>query len=286
MKVIKSPEEIQRYCKSARASGKTVGFVPTMGFFHEGHLSLMRRCVSENDLCVVSIFVNPTQFGPSEDYENYPRDFHRDALMAEKMGVDVIFHPDPGDIYPPGYATYVNVERLTEKMCGSSRPGHFRGVTTIVTKLFNLVLPDKVYFGQKDAQQSIVIKRMVKDLNFDIDVVVIPTIRESDGLAMSSRNRYLNPEERQAALVLIKSLNLAKKLIKSGQRNSAEIINSMRDMIGSEPLARVDYISIVDANTLADLDEIEGETLIALAVYVGKTRLIDNILVNAINPSK
>jgi len=280
MKVINSSAEIQSYCKSARDAGKAIGLVPTMGFLHEGHLSLMRRARSENDLLVVSIFVNPTQFGPNEDYKAYPRDFRRDSELASEVGVDVIFAPTPEDMYPGGYATFVNVERITDKMCGASRPEHFQGVTTIVAKLFNLVQPHKAYFGQKDAQQTIVIKRMAADLNFDIEIVVLPTIREEDGLAMSSRNRYLNAEERQAALVLSKSLGTAESLVKSGERDAAEISRKMRALIEAEPLATIDYISIVQADTLDDLNIVAGNALIALAVFIGKTRLIDNLVLD------
>jgi pantoate--beta-alanine ligase len=281
MKVITSPTEIQSYCRSARADGRTIGLVPTMGFLHEGHLSLMRRARTENDLLVISIFVNPTQFGPSEDYKAYPRDLKHDSEMAAEVGVDVIFAPAARDMYPDGYATFVNVERITEKMCGASRPGHFRGVTTVVAKLFNLVRPHKACFGQKDAQQAIVIKRMAADLNFDVEIVVMPTVREEDGIAMSSRNRYLSPEERQAALVLIRSLRMAESLVRSGQRDAAEISREMRGMIETEPLAKIDYISIVNADTLDDLDTVDGKTLIALAVFIGKTRLIDNVVLDA-----
>lgn len=280
MKIITSPSEMQAYSNKARMEGKIIGFVPTMGFLHEGHLSLMRRCRSENDICVVSIFVNPTQFGPNEDYERYPRDLERDSKMSEEVGVDIIFHPSVEDMYPKGYATFVNVERLTEKMCGLSRPGHFRGVTTVVTKLFNLVKPHRAYFGQKDAQQAIVIKRMVQDLNMDIEIIVMPTVREKDGLAMSSRNKYLNEEERKSALVLSRSLFTAEEMIRSGVRNASDIYKAIKEMIEREPLARIDYISIVDAETLEDVSEIRTNTLIALAVFIGQTRLIDNIVVN------
>jgi len=249
-----------------------------MGFFHEGHLSLMRQARVENDLVVVSIFVNPTQFGPKEDYKSYPRDLTRDSQMAQGVGVDVIFAPSVEDMYPDGYATYVSVEGLTEKMCGISRPDHFRGVTTVVTKLFNLVQPHRAYFGQKDAQQAIVIKRMAADLNTGIEIIVMPTIREADGLAMSSRNSYLNPEERKAALILNKSLNMAEKLINSGQRDVSIIYRKMQDFIQSEPLARIDYIAIVSADTLEDIDRLKGKILMALAVFIGRTRLIDNRL--------
>jgi len=286
MKIITSPKEMQAYVKRARTDGKTVGLVPTMGAFHEGHLSLMRRARAENDIVVTSIFVNPTQFGPKEDYDAYPRDLENDSKMAEKIGVDVIFAPSVKDMYPQGYATFVNVERITEKMCGASRPGHFRGVATVVTKLFNIIPAHKAYFGQKDAQQCVVIKRMSEDLNFDIDIVILPTVRENDGLAMSSRNKYLSDEERRSALVLFKSLSMAKELIRSGELNSEKIRQKMLDIINAEPLARVDYISIVDAETLEDLNEIKDNTLIALAVFIGKTRLIDNIIIDQINPLK
>ena len=236
--------------------------------------------MAENDLVVVSIFVNPTQFGPNEDYEAYPRDLQRDSKMAAEVGVDVIFSPSVKDMYPNGYATFVNVEGITEKMCGASRPTHFRGVTTIVAKLFNLIQPHKAYFGQKDAQQTVVTRRMTEDLNFGIEIVVLPTIREKDGVAMSSRNKYLNQEERQDARILSESLRMAEGLIKSGQRNVSEIIRKMKDMIEAKPSARIDYIAIVDAGTLADLDTAKGRILIALAVFIGKTRLIDNVILD------
>ena len=280
MKIVTSPSEIQDYCRSALAEGKTIGLVPTMGFLHEGHLSLMRRARVENDLTVVSIFVNPTQFGPTDDYEEYPRDLQSDSEMAAEAGVDIIFAPSAEDMYPEGYATFVNVEGITEKMCGASRPGHFRGVTTVVAKLFNLVQPHRAYFGQKDAQQTVVIKRMAADLNFGVEIVVMPTVREDDGVAMSSRNKYLNEDERRAALVLNKSLHKARNLTKSGERDAAKIYRKMRDMIEAEPLAKVDYISIVDANTLADIDIVNGKTLIAMAVFIGETRLIDNVVLD------
>ena len=276
MKIIISPEEIQNYCKQTRTEGKTIGFVPTMGAFHEGHLSLMRRAKADNDVVVTSIFVNPTQFGPKEDYSAYPRDLTSDSKMAEKVGVDVIFAPTARDMYPNGYATFVDVERITEKMCGASRPDHFRGVATVVAKLFNIVQAHKAYFGQKDAQQCVVIKRMAEDLNFDIEIVILPTVRENDGLAMSSRNKYLNEKERKSALILSKSLSIASKLIKSGEFNPEKIRQKMLDVINAEPLARLDYIAIADADTLDDIDTIKENTLIALAVFIGKTRLIDN----------
>ena len=278
MRITTSPAEIQSYCRSARADGKTIGLVPTMGFLHQGHVSLIQRARSENDVLVLSIFVNPAQFGPDEDYEVYPSDLRRDSQMATGAGVDVIFAPAGKDMYPDRYATFVNVERITENMCGALRPGHFRGVTTVVAKLLNLIRPHRAYFGQKDAQQALVIKRMVADLNFDAEIVVLPIVREEDGLAMSSRNHYLGPEERQAALVLAKSLRMAESLIEAGQCDVAVISRKMGDMIEAEPLAKIDYISIVDAETLDDIDVVMGRVLIALAVFVGKTRLIDNVV--------
>jgi pantoate--beta-alanine ligase len=279
MMIINSPKEMLDYCNSAQINGKTIGLVPTMGAFHEGHLSLMRSARVENDLVVTSIFVNPTQFGPKEDFNAYPRDLESDSKLASQVGVDVIFAPTVNDMYPNGYATFVNVERITEKLCGASRPGHFRGVTTVVAKLFNIIRPHKAYFGQKDAQQCVVIKRMAEDLNFGIDILIMPTVRETDGLAMSSRNKYLNVQERQSALVLSKSLSMAKDMIKSGQTNAVEILHNMRHKIDAEPLAKIDYISIVDGETLDDVEEIKANTLIALAVFIGKTRLIDNIII-------
>ena len=251
-----------------------------MGAFHEGHLSLMRQARKDNDVVITSIFVNPTQFGPNEDYEAYPRNLDSDSKMASEVGVDVIFAPSARDMYPYGYATFVHVEGITEKMCGASRPGHFRGVTTVVAKLFNLVKPHKAYFGQKDAQQCAVIKRMSEDMNFDIEIIIMPTVREADGLAMSSRNKYLNPEERKSALILINSLSLAEKLIKSGEVSASTLYQEMLSLINNEPLAKIDYISIVDAETLEARETIKGKILIALAVYIGKTRLIDNVIIN------
>jgi len=280
MKIINSPKKIQRYCNFLRIEGKTIGLVPTMGAFHEGHLSLMRQARLDNDVVVTSIFVNPTQFGPNEDYEAYPRDLKGDSELASDVGVDIIFAPTARDMYPKGYATFVNVERITEKMCGAKRPGHFRGVTTVVSKLFNMVNPHNAYFGQKDAQQCAVLKRMTGDLNFDIEIIIMPTIREADGLAMSSRNKYLDSEERQSALVLTRSLALARNLIENGETNASTIYQEMLSLINDEPLAKVDYISIVDSDDLEARENIKGSILIALAVYIGKTRLIDNIIID------
>jgi pantoate--beta-alanine ligase len=281
MIVLEDPRETQKYCEQVRLRGKSIGFVPTMGYFHEGHLALMRRARDENDFLVVSLFVNPTQFGPNEDYDRYPRDLERDRSLAEKEGVDLLFVPSVQEMYPPGYATYVEVTgTLTSALCGARRPGHFRGVTTVVAKLFNIVKPHRAYFGEKDAQQLRVIRRMTEDLNFDVEIISIPTVREPDGLAMSSRNEYLSPEERQAALVLWRSLNLARSLVEVGERDADRIIAEMRKLIQSEPLARVDYIEIVDPKTLEKVQRIEGEVLVALAVFIGATRLIDNMVIS------
>lgn len=278
LKLFRSPTKMQKFCLELRERGKRIGFVPTMGYFHEGHLSLMRKARLENDIVVVSIFVNPIQFGPREDFERYPRDFRRDCKLAEQVGVDVIFYPSINAIYPQGYATFVEVERLTDVLCGRSRPGHFRGVTTICTKLFNIVLPHTAYFGQKDAQQAIIIKRMVKDLNMPLKIKILPIIREKDGLAMSSRNVYLNEEERKQALVLNKSLTYAKKMFKQGIKDAKKIKDKVRKMIAEKPLACIDYVEIVDLEELKPVKEIKKPSLLALACWFGKARLIDNII--------
>lgn len=278
MLTIDNPLKMQQYIKAQKAQGKTVGFVPTMGFLHQGHLSLIERARKENDVVVVSIFVNPTQFGEGEDFEIYPRDFDRDINLISTIGADVVFYPQVEDIYPKNYKTYVEVYDITEKLCGASRPGHFKGVTTIVAKLFNMVLPDKGYFGLKDAQQVLVIKQMVKDLNFPIEIVPCPIIREEDGLAMSSRNVNLVAEERKAALVLSKSLFQSKELIDQGQKDPKKIKQFIIDEITKEPRAKIDYVQVVSASNLEEAEVIEGETLIALAVKIGKVRLIDNIM--------
>jgi pantoate--beta-alanine ligase len=264
---------------SYREKAKIIGFVPTMGYLHQGHLSLIRRARQSSDIVVISIFVNPTQFGPQEDLDRYPRNLKRDAELAEEEGVDYIFHPDVSELYPEGYKTYVFVEELSDKLCGANRPGHFRGVTTIVLKLFNIIQPQLAYFGQKDAQQAIIIRRMVEDLNLDIKIEVAPIVREADGLAMSSRNAYLNSEERKTALVLYRSLKAAEKLIEQGERNSSAIAHEMKKIISQEPSAKIDYISLTDNKNLQELAIIKKEVLIALAVHIGKTRLIDNIVI-------
>ena len=275
MRVIPSLHEF----REARAvAGGSVGFVPTMGYLHEGHLELVRRARADNDVVVVSIFVNPTQFGPSEDFAQYPRDMERDLALLEKEGADIVFAPGVEEMYPPGSDTWVDVGTVTERLEGAARPGHFRGVATVVAKLFNMVQPHKTYFGQKDAQQVIVIKKMVADLDMNLEVVVVPTVRESDGLAMSSRNTYLNPEERKAALVLWDSLGLAEQLFGEGQRSADDIREQMVALIGKEPLAKIDYVSVADPETLEELTTVESSAVVSLAVYVGKTRLIDNVL--------
>jgi len=255
-----------------------VGFVPTMGYLHEGHLSLIRQAQSENELVVVSIFVNPTQFGPNEDLSQYPRDTERDLALLEKENVDWLLMPSNyKEMYPEGFDSWVEVGTVTDRLEGATRPGHFRGVATVVTKLFNIVQPTVAYFGQKDAQQAIVIKKMAYDLNMNLDIVIAPTVREADGLAMSSRNTYLSPEEREAALVLWKSLNLAQQIWLDGERNAGSLRQRMIALIQEEPLAKIDYVSIANPETLEELVDIESSALISLAVRIGKTRLIDNI---------
>jgi pantoate--beta-alanine ligase len=258
--------------------GGTVGFAPTMGYLHEGHLSLVKQARAENPAVIVSIYVNPAQFGPKEDFGAYPRDLNRDLKLLRDAGVDVVFVPSDEEMYPPGFGSWVDVEKVTERLEGASRPGHFRGVATVVAKLFNIVRPSRAYFGQKDAQQVIVIKRMVADLNLGIEVAVVPTARESDGLAMSSRNIYLNPGERRAATVLFKALTLARQLATDGEKDAEKIRGQMISLIRKEPLASIDYVSIAHAGTLQELDLIEGPALVSLAVRIGRTRLIDNII--------
>ncbi|HNT00458.1 MAG TPA: pantoate--beta-alanine ligase [Candidatus Saccharicenans sp.] len=277
MEVINKVAELQERIKDWKLKGLTVGFVPTMGYLHEGHLSLVREAKKRNDRAAVSIFVNPKQFGPAEDYNVYPRDFNRDAALLEKEGVDLIFYPAVEEMYPAGYKTYVEVEDLENRLCGRSRPGHFRGVCTVVLKLFNLIQPDEAYFGWKDAQQVIILKKMVEDLNLPVKIRSMPLIREKDGLALSSRNIYLNQQERQASVVLYRSLELAEEIIKNGERQAARIRQQMVNLISAEPLARIDYVEIVDPQTLEPLVTIDGDALVAVAVYFGRTRLIDNL---------
>lgn len=274
MQVTTTVAETRALVKSWKKEGKTVGLVPTMGYLHEGHASLIRKCREENDIVVVSVFVNPTQFGPNEDLEAYPRDFQRDSALCESLGADLIFHPEPEEMYQDPCA-YVSIETLSENLCGRTRPIHFRGVCTVVSKLFHIVAPDKAYFGQKDAQQLAIIRKMVRDLNFDIEIVGCPIIREEDGLAKSSRNTYLNPQERQAALCLSRAVKRGQELIAPGMDSEA-VLSEMRKIIEAEPLAKIDYVSMVDALTMKDVEKVDRDVLVAMAVYIGKTRLIDN----------
>ena len=279
MQTIDEPSAVQRLCESIRRGGRTIGLVPTMGFLHEGHLSLMRRARAENDVLAVSIFVNPTQFGQGEDFNSYPRDLEGDLVKLAAVGADVIFAPSAESIYPNGFRTFVEVAEITEWLCGASRPGHFRGVATVVTKLFHLVQPHRAYFGQKDYQQSVVIRRLVADLDLDLEIIVMPTVREFDGLAMSSRNARLTPDQRRAAPVLYRSLSRAEERVREGEKHAKIILDEMRAMIDDEPLARVDYLALCDPDTLKPVDALRGPTLIALAVRFGSTRLIDNVLI-------
>jgi pantoate--beta-alanine ligase len=276
MKVFESAKKMQSYSDALRSQGKKIAFVPTMGFFHEGHLRLMKEAKKMADCVVVSIYVNPTQFGPQEDFSKYPRDFERDHQMAESVGVDVIFYPTNKEMYPAGYQTYVHVENVTENLCGMSRPGHFRGVTTVCCKLFNIVKPHIAVFGKKDFQQFVTIERMVHDLNMDLQIIGLPTVREAHGLAMSSRNKYLQKHERNSALSLFRSLRLAQKLYDGGERKSQVIIDKVEKLINKAPGTDVDYIKICSTKTLKDIREIKNQSVIALAVKVGATRLIDN----------
>ncbi|MDD4334322.1 MAG: pantoate--beta-alanine ligase [Desulfotomaculaceae bacterium] len=278
MRIFHTIAEIREFVRQARVKGHSIGLVPTMGYLHEGHLELMRQAKKQCDTVIVSIFVNPTQFGPGEDLASYPRDLDRDAAMAEGVGVDAIFNPVAEEIYPSGYSTYVDVERITEKLCGAFRPGHFRGVATVVAKLFNIVKTDYAFFGQKDAQQVLVIKRMAADLNMEVEVITVPTVREHDGLAMSSRNVYLDPEQRQAALCLSSSLNRAAAEVGAGERNAAKIRQLVIDLIKDEPLAGIDYVEIYSYPDLEPVELIKGSALLALAVKIGRARLIDNII--------
>lgn len=279
MHKISDPKEMQRYSLEEKRQGHTVGLVPTMGYFHAGHLSLMRRARQECDRVVVSLFVNPLQFGPQEDLARYPRDLGRDAALAAQEGVDVLFLPEVEAIYPPGYATYVEVTGLTEPLCGRYRPGHFRGVTTVVAKLFNLVQPDVAYFGQKDYQQAMVVARMTADLGWPLRLVICPTVREADGLAASSRNVYLNAEERRQAVCLYQALEAGKQAIAAGARRAQEVVRVMAEVIARYPLARIEYAEVRRAGDLATMEELRGEVVLALAVWLGQTRLIDNAVV-------
>ena len=278
--IAKTVKEVRKQVKAWKKEGLTVGFVPTMGYLHEGHQSLIKRAVEENDKVVVSIFVNPMQFGPTEDLDSYPRDLKKDSALCEATGANLIFHPEPEEMYTDGFCSYVDMSVLTEELCGLSRPVHFRGVCTVVSKLFHIVTPDRAYFGQKDAQQLAIIKRMVTDLNMDIEIIGCPIVREADGLAKSSRNTYLSAEERQAALILSKTIKLGEELVKNGETNSAVVLDAMKKQIATEPLAKIDYVKIVDALTMQQIDTIDRPILCAMAVYIGKTRLIDNFMTN------
>lgn len=280
MEIISKINKLKAVVRKARCAGQTIGFVPTMGALHEGHLSLVRKARQTSDIVIVSIFVNPTQFGPTEDLEKYPRNLSHDVELLTRVNADYVFAPSPEEIYPREFETYVEVPGLSGKMCGITRPTHFRGVTTVVAKLFAIVHPTYAFFGQKDAQQALILNKMVRDLNFPVDLRICLIIRESDGLAMSSRNAYLSAEERQAAPVLHRSLMKAASLILEGERKADRIRQTIADMLGKEPRARLDYISIVDTASLDEVEELHGESLIALAVYIGTTRLIDNILVS------
>ena len=279
MKTIDNIQKMAMLVRIWKKESKTIGFIPTMGYLHDGHLSLVKAAKQHTDVVVVSIFINPKQFAAGEDFDRYPRDLKRDEELARGSGTEILFCPSTEDMYPKGYATYVEVEKLGETLCGASRPGHFRAVTTVVAKLFGIVKPDIAYFGQKDAQQAIIIRKMVEDLNMGLDVKVLPTVREKDGLAMSSRNTYLSESERKEATVLYDSLRKADNMIGQGDRSAKKILKAMEEMIQARPNVKVDYISVIDTQELNPVDTISKETLIAVAAYVGKTRLIDNVIV-------
>jgi pantoate--beta-alanine ligase len=281
VKIIRKIPEMQESSRRLHAAGETIGFVPTMGYLHEGHLSLVRAARAQAGAVVVSIFVNPSQFGPREDFASYPRNLERDAALLQGEGVDIVFHPEASDVYPAGYRTYVEVQGLQDKLCGRTRPDHFRGVSTVVLKLFEIVRPDLAFFGQKDAQQAVILKKMASDLNLDVRLEILPIIREPDGLAMSSRNSYLSPVERKAAVVLSKSLETAREEIDAGERRPDIVLAGIRKLIEAEPLARIDYIEAVETENLDPVKVISEGTLIALAVFIGKTRLIDNMIVRS-----
>ena len=279
IKVVKTVAEVREIVAGWRKNNETVGLVPTMGFLHQGHQSLIKKSVENNDRTVVSVFVNPIQFGPNEDLEAYPRDLERDSALCEETGADLIFNPEPSEMYKDGFVSFVDMNGLTNHLCGLSRPVHFRGVCTVVTKLFNIVCPDRAYFGQKDAQQLAVIKRMVKDLNMPLEIVGCPIVREDDGLAMSSRNTYMNAEERKAALILSQSIKLGQKLVEDGERDASVVRNKMIELLSSEPMAEVEYVNVVNNLTMEDIDVIEGDILVAIAVKIdNKVRLIDNFM--------
>ena len=279
MKIVSTVEQVREEVKKWRQQGLTVGLVPTMGYLHEGHKSLIDKAVAQNDKVVVSVFVNPIQFGPTEDLATYPRDLERDAALCEDAGAALIFHPEKEDMYFDDFCTYIDMDGLTKGLCGKTRPIHFRGVCTVVGKLFNIVHPDRAYFGQKDAQQLAVVRRMVRDLNFDLEIVGCPIIREEDGLAKSSRNTYLSEEERKAAVILHKGLVKGEEMVSAGEKDVKKVMDAITEIIESEPLARIDYVEAVDFDNIETIDTIEGSVLVAVAVYIGKTRLIDNFIV-------
>ena len=279
MKIVATVKEVREQVKEWKKQGLSVGFVPTMGYLHEGHKSLMDAARKDNDKVVVSIFVNPMQFGPTEDLATYPRDLEHDAALCESAGVDLSFHPEPEEMYEKDFCSFVDMTGLTEGLCGKTRPIHFRGVCTVVNKFFNIVTPDRAYFGQKDGQQLAVIRRMVRDLNMDIEIVGCPIVREEDGLAKSSRNTYLSEEERKAALILSKTVALGKELAKT-EKDANKVVEAMKKNIETEPMAKIDYVEAVDALSMAPVEKLEGTCMLAMAVYIGKTRLIDNTLIN------
>lgn len=279
MKIVATADEVREQVREWRREGLSVGLVPTMGYLHEGHKSLIDKAVEQNDRVVVSVFVNPIQFGPGEDLATYPRDLERDAALCEAAGASLIFHPEKENMYFDDFCTYVDMDGLTKGLCGKTRPTHFRGVCTVVSKLFNIVQPDRAYFGQKDAQQLAVIRRMVRDLNFNLEIIGCPIIREEDGLAKSSRNTYLSSEERKAATILHKGLLRGEELIQNGEKSASVIIEEITRVIESEPLAKIDYVEVVDFDRIEKIDIIEGTVLTAVAVYIGKTRLIDNFII-------
>ena len=278
MQIVSTVEEVRKQVKKWREEGLSVGLVPTMGYLHEGHKSLIDKAVEQNDRVVVSVFVNPIQFGPNEDLATYPRDLERDAALCENAGANLIFHPEPENMYESDFCSFIDMDGLTKGLCGKTRPTHFRGVCTVVGKLFNIVKPDRAYFGQKDAQQLAVIRRMVRDLNFNLEVIGCPIIREDDGLAKSSRNTYLSKEERKAAVILHKGLLHGEELVKAGEKNAATVKQAITEIIESEPLAKIDYVEIVNFDNIETIETIDGSILAAVAVYIGKTRLIDNFI--------
>ncbi len=280
IQVVHTIKEVRKAVKDWKNEGLTIGLVPTMGYLHEGHKSLVDRAVKDNDRVVVSVFVNPMQFGPTEDLDKYPRDLEADTRLCEDAGANMVFNPMPEEMYDEGFCSFVDMTGPTAELCGKSRPIHFRGVCTVVNKLFNIVTPDRAYFGQKDAQQLSVIKRMVADLNIPIEIVPCPIVREADGLAKSSRNTYLNADERKAALILSRTIRMGQECVEKGERNTKTVLEKMKAMISTEPLARIDYVEAVDFNTIQKVDTVKNDTLFAIAVYIGKTRLIDNFIVN------